>query len=66
MSAGNINMSGRMHASNSLNARQPQSIGASQTKIKAGAKKINQSSSMNPSERETHNKVQAFLDETSQ
>ena len=65
MSAGNINAQKNMHTSNSLNAR-PQSIGTSQSKIKAVSKKINQSSSMNPTERENAHKVQAFLDESSQ
>jgi hypothetical protein len=67
MSAGNINLPSRsMHLSNSLNSRQ-NNVGTSgsQGKIKVGSKKINQSSSMNPTDRENTHKVQAFLDETS-
>lgn len=66
MSAGNINMQTRsMQVSNSLNARA--AAGSSQSKIKATAaqKKISQSSSVNPTERENAHKVQTFLDEAS-
>ena len=67
MSAGTINIPSRgLQLSNSLNSRQPAiSTGQSQ-RVKSGVKKINQSSSVNPKERENAHKVQTFLDETSQ
>ena len=73
MSAGNIVQSAanpsrsQMQTSSSLNSRiRPHQTGSSNSKVKGINKKINQSSSMNPTDRENAYKVQAFLDESSQ
>ena len=72
MSAGNIVQSvsnpsrSQMQTSNSLNSRiRPHQTGSSNSKVKGLSKKINQSSSMNPTERDNAYKVQAFLDDSS-
>ena len=58
MSAGNINMSNKsMHISTSLNSRQQNLANANGGRLKSGVKKINQSSSVNPADRENNQKV---------
>ena len=65
MSAGNISVPNKnMHMSTSLNSRQQHVGTGNGNRMKSGSKK-NQSSSVNPTERENTHKIKTFLDETS-